>query len=206
MTDSGEPFVHWCEVCGKTEVLTSEDAYRKGWDFPPNMGAWGVISPRTCDTCPMDQTMWWVVQIDGYDAEQLSAHQREVAARIVAEGPDGKGQAQSPGSTPDHPDRLDLEDGGSWVISTRSGSRYLLQFDGEERTVIRLAVDDGHVHPDGSHPLRRDGETLPLLGLVDPPIQVGRPAYLVIGNATDESGYVSTTRATTPVVEICRVN
>jgi hypothetical protein len=53
--------------------------------------------------------------------------------------------------------------------------------------------------------MRRDGETLPLLDLVDPPIQVGRPAYFVVGAVTDEPGYVSTTRATTPVMEIRRV-
>lgn len=206
MTDSGEPFVHWCEVCGKTEVLTSEKAYRKGWDFPPRMGAWGVISPRTCNACPTNQTVWWAVQMDGCDAEQLSAHQHEVAARIVAEGADGKGRAQLPAPDPARPDRLDVDAGGSWVVSTQSGSHYLLQLDGDERMVSRLAVDDRHVHSDGAHPLRRDGETLPLLGLVDPPIQVGRPAYLVIGKVTDEPGYVSTTRATTPVVEIRRVD
>jgi len=103
-------------------------------------------------------------------------------------------------------DRIDLEDGGSWVVSTRSGSHYLLQLDGDERTIIRLAVDDGHVHTDGSHPLRRDGETLPLLGLVDPPIEIGRPAFMVIGGVSNETDYTSTTRATSPVVEIRRLD
>ena len=50
--------------------------------------------------------------------------------------------------------------------------------------------------------MHRDGEVLPLLGLIEPPIQVGRPAYLVVGNVSDDEGYVSTTRATTPVVRI----
>ena len=28
MAEPTEAFEHWCEVCGKTEVLTSEEAYR----------------------------------------------------------------------------------------------------------------------------------------------------------------------------------
>lgn len=58
--DPGSPgaFEHWCEVCGRTELLTSEEAYRAGWDFPPKFGAWGVVSPRTCNTCPNERTVW----------------------------------------------------------------------------------------------------------------------------------------------------
>ena len=85
-----EAFEHWCEVCGKSEVLTTEEAYRTGWDFPPRMGQWGVISPRTCRTCPMNRTFWWAMAMDGYDAKQLSAKQRLVVARIMAEDPDGE--------------------------------------------------------------------------------------------------------------------
>lgn len=44
--------------------------------------------------------------------------------------------------------------------------------------------------------MRRDGETLPLLDLVDPPIQVGRRAYLVLGAVSDHSDYLNTTRHT----------
>lgn len=86
MAESTETFEHWCEVCWKTEVMSSEEAFRKGWDFPPRMGQWGVISPRTCPTCPMNSTVWWAVAMDGFDAKQLSSQQREVAARIMAEG------------------------------------------------------------------------------------------------------------------------
>lgn len=96
MSEPTEAFEHWCEVCGKTEVVTSEEAYRTGWDFPPRMGQWGVISPRTCGTCPMNRTVWWALAMDGYDVNQLSLEQRKVAARIVAEGPDGKGPHDAP--------------------------------------------------------------------------------------------------------------
>lgn len=93
MTEPMEAFEHWCEVCGKTEVLPSEEAYRTRWDFPPRMGQWGVISPRTCRTCPMNRTVWWAMAMDGYDAKQLGPAQREVAARIMAERLDGYGHA-----------------------------------------------------------------------------------------------------------------
>lgn len=135
----------------------------------------------------------------GYDVEQLSARQRKVLARILNEKPD---EPAKPIDGYERRDRLGLEAGGSWVVSTRSGSHYLLQLDGEEKTLVRLAVDHGHSYPDGTHALRRDGQVLPLLGLVDGPIEVGRPAYLVIGGLTDAEGYVSTTRATSDVTEI----
>lgn len=199
-----DAFVHWCEVCGKEELLTTEEAYRAGWDYPPKMGAWGVISPRTCPACPMNRTLWWAVQMDGYDAKQLSPEQRQVAERITAEVPAGQGDPSPTTLDADSRDRLDLDDRGSWVVSTKSGSQYLLRLAGDERTVVRLAIDDGHTVLEGRTVMRRDGDELPLLGLVDPPIRVGRPAYLVVGNVTDDPGYVSTTRATTPVVAIRR--
>lgn len=83
-----EAFEHWCEVCGTTAVLTSAEAYRAGWDFPPRMGEWGVISPRTCGSCPMSATVWWAIAVDGYDSEQLSPGQRATIARLLGEKPD----------------------------------------------------------------------------------------------------------------------
>jgi hypothetical protein len=149
----------------------------------------------------MNATVWWAVAMDGYDAKQLSDQQREVVARINAETADDQLESPHAGLR----NRLDLDDGGSWMIVTKSGSRYLFRLDGGERTVVRLAVEDSDTSAGGRTVMRRDGETLPLLDLVDPPIQVGRPAYFVVGAVTDEPGYVSTTRATTPVLEIRRV-
>lgn len=83
-----EVFEHWCEVCGTTKLTTTEDAFAAGWDFPLRMGAWGVISPRTCGSCPMTATVWWAVAMDGYDFDQLSEHQRRVVARILNENAD----------------------------------------------------------------------------------------------------------------------
>lgn len=110
-----------------------------------------------------------------------------------------------PGPRIERREKLDLDEGGSWVVTTASGTCYQLLLDGERKSVVRLAVDRGHSYPDGSHPMRRDGEVLPLLGLIDPPIEVGSRAYLVLGEVADFPGYVSTTRTTTPVVEIRRI-
>ncbi|SKR42975.1 Uncharacterised protein [Mycobacteroides abscessus subsp. abscessus] len=76
---------HICEVCGRDEILTPAEAYAAGWDYPPKMGTFGVISPRTCRDCPMDRTVWWAIELDGFTEDMLSDAQREVVARILAE-------------------------------------------------------------------------------------------------------------------------
>lgn len=48
-----------CEVCEAEAELTEEEAYQSGWDYPPFIGAWGIVSPRTCPNCPMTDTAWW---------------------------------------------------------------------------------------------------------------------------------------------------
>ena len=50
--------LHICEVCGRTEVLTPQEAFDEGWDYPPMMGSFGVVSPRTCPNCLMVDTAW----------------------------------------------------------------------------------------------------------------------------------------------------
>ena len=34
--------IHICEVCGKTEIMTPEEAFNDGWDYPPRMGPFGL--------------------------------------------------------------------------------------------------------------------------------------------------------------------
>lgn len=41
------PFWHYCEVCGKREFLTAKDAFDSGWDYPPRMGHFGLLGPRS---------------------------------------------------------------------------------------------------------------------------------------------------------------
>lgn len=79
------PLRHLCEVCGVEEVLTPDEAYAAGWDYPPRHGRFGVISPRVCPGCPSTATVWWALTCDGYTEEKLTDRQRNVIARIRAE-------------------------------------------------------------------------------------------------------------------------
>lgn len=81
-------FEHWCESCGETAMLTSEEAFEEGWDFPPRMGAWGVVSPRTCGNCTINRTLWWALTVEKKDIDGCTPHQRQVLARILNEVPD----------------------------------------------------------------------------------------------------------------------
>jgi uncharacterized protein CbrC (UPF0167 family) len=76
---------HICENCGKEEVLTSEEGFHKGWDYPPKMGAFGVISPRTCGDCGIETTLWWELTINKTPMEKLSPKHHETLKRILDE-------------------------------------------------------------------------------------------------------------------------
>lgn len=76
---------HICEVCGTEETLTAEAAFHVGWDYPPTMGAFGIIGPRTCADCAVNQTAWWAITVDGYTSDMLTQRQRATIARILAE-------------------------------------------------------------------------------------------------------------------------
>ena len=39
-------YIHICEVCGRREILTPEEGYEKGWDYPPSTCSFGSIAPR----------------------------------------------------------------------------------------------------------------------------------------------------------------
>lgn len=75
---------HVCEVCGRDEILPVDDAYRVGWDYPPKMGAFGIVSPRICPDCPIDKTVWWALMIDKR-ADDLSPQQMVTLKRIDGE-------------------------------------------------------------------------------------------------------------------------
>jgi hypothetical protein len=83
-----ERFEHVCEVCGKTAILTSGEAYWSGWDYPPEMGVFGVISPRTCERCGLDATVWWALQMNKLTLDDLTPDQLQTIARIRNEIPD----------------------------------------------------------------------------------------------------------------------
>lgn len=76
---------HLCEVCGRDEILTPAEAYEAGWDYPPRMGQFGVVSPRTCPICPMTATVWAAITLEQRSREDLTDEQLDVVARILAE-------------------------------------------------------------------------------------------------------------------------
>ena len=90
-----QKYIHICEVCGKTEVLTPEEAFFQGWDYPPRMGAFEIVSPRTCGNCVITGTLWWALQTGKIKSmSNLNEQQKEVLTRIQNEPesiiPEGK--------------------------------------------------------------------------------------------------------------------
>lgn len=77
--------IHICEVCGKTENLTPEEAFNEGRDYPPRMGGFGIVGPRTCGNCPINLTVWWALVSEKKSVSELSQQQRETIKRIQGE-------------------------------------------------------------------------------------------------------------------------
>lgn len=75
-----------CEVCDKTERHTNQGAFDAGWDYPPFMGMWGVISSRTCGDCPIIGTAYWAL-LQGTKVSDLSERHAATIQRIIHEIP-----------------------------------------------------------------------------------------------------------------------
>lgn len=58
------PFWHYCEVCGKKKFITAKEAFDSGWDYPPQMGYFGLLGPRTCGGCLLKDTLYWRVNTE----------------------------------------------------------------------------------------------------------------------------------------------
>lgn len=56
------PFWHYCETCGEKVFCTAQEAYDTGWDYPPRIGKFGLLGPRTCGNCGLADTLFWKVQ------------------------------------------------------------------------------------------------------------------------------------------------
>lgn len=59
---NSRPFWHYCEVCGAKVFCTAQDAFNAGWDYPPQLGTFGLLGPRTCGECDITGTLYWKVQ------------------------------------------------------------------------------------------------------------------------------------------------
>jgi hypothetical protein len=79
-----------CEVCGKEEELTEKEAYEAGWDYPPFIGQWGVVSPRTCGDCGIEKTAYWAVITD----QVPTVAQLVTIERIIHETPPKPGEQE----------------------------------------------------------------------------------------------------------------
>ena len=84
-----EKYWHICCGCGKREILSSKEAFDEGWDYPgpdgiyasmPNHG-FGVLAPRTCGKCTINQSLYWRI-ITG---EGISEKDKETLERIQDE-------------------------------------------------------------------------------------------------------------------------
>jgi len=76
---------HICESCGKEVLLTSEDAWEGGWDYPPKMGMFKIVSPRTCGDCGIETSLWWEMIMRKTPIEQLDARHQRTLERILGE-------------------------------------------------------------------------------------------------------------------------
>jgi hypothetical protein len=73
-----------CEVCDAEAELEEEEAYKLGWDYPPFIGIWGIVSPRTCPNCTIEGTAYWHIMTKG-TTEPLPERHAKTITRILAE-------------------------------------------------------------------------------------------------------------------------
>lgn len=93
--------------------------------------------------------------------------------------------------------KLRLIDRGSWVVNAISGEVFMLDLDA--MMYFPLAPDETHIFLDSGAPmLRRNGQPLPLQGIVGDVIRVGASVELQLG------GSEPVVRATPPVTSIVR--
>lgn len=62
---NSRPFWHYCEVCGTKIFCTAQEAFEAGWDYPPKIGSFGLLGPRTCGKCTWNDTLFIKVHQQG---------------------------------------------------------------------------------------------------------------------------------------------
>jgi hypothetical protein len=67
-----------CETCTRVDETTEQQAYEAGWDYPPFIGIWGVVSPRTCPNCLIDTTAYWFILTQDRNAEMPERHKNTI--------------------------------------------------------------------------------------------------------------------------------
>lgn len=76
---------HICETCGLEQELTSQEGFEEGWDYPPRLGPFGVLSPRTCGSCGIETTLYWRIITKQVDPNNLSEQDIALIERVNAE-------------------------------------------------------------------------------------------------------------------------
>ena len=82
------PFWHYCEVCGKKEYITAQQAFDSGWDYPPTFGSFGQLLPRTCGNCTIEDTLYMKVmkqELPIVVESKLTPEERRTWRRIKTE-------------------------------------------------------------------------------------------------------------------------
>ena len=78
--------VYVCETCGREDRCTEEEAYQAGWDYPPFIGLWTVVSPRPCPNCVIDTTAYWfLLNRKADDSTPIPERHMATLKRILAE-------------------------------------------------------------------------------------------------------------------------
>lgn len=90
-------------------------------------------------------------------------------------------------------------DGGRYLVTTASASVYVLDIGPESSSLVRSSQHQTLGEWEAV-PLRRDGEAVPVLGVIQ--LQIGRRAIFRLDIRGDG---VETTRTTTPVLAIRRL-
>lgn len=52
-------------MCGKKRFMTAKEAFSNGWDYPPDIGCFGLLGPRKCGDCLLKDTLFWKINTDG---------------------------------------------------------------------------------------------------------------------------------------------
>lgn len=78
-------FWHYCDACGKKELLTADEAYNQGWDYPPGIYKFRLFTPRTCGDCPITGSLYWKIVVEKKTLTELTENEKASFMRIMNE-------------------------------------------------------------------------------------------------------------------------
>ena len=78
-------FWHYCDACGKKELLTDDEAWAQGWDYPPRMYAFRLLTPRTCGSCFITGSLYWKLIVEKKRLSELTETEKASLLRIMNE-------------------------------------------------------------------------------------------------------------------------